>query len=256
MTKPKSWSHEEIDKLISIFPHKRTRDLVEIFGRSYFCIANKAYKLGLKKDVIFRSDLTHNTIGSGTSIHWTNSMIATLKNEFAITTNDDLALILGVSKRSVCRKAKELGLKKNMAWLRAMFQSHVRLAIGQNKLVGNGGKFKSGHAPTASCFKPGHVPATIQPVIRLDTMEVYASTYAASEALGCCQSNVSSACRRKGNARGVALRFAKDMTCGTCRFIVGLSPNDIQGDAICGCGRDSSVKTTQTTGCKFYQPNK
>lgn len=52
-----------------------------------------------------------------TSILWTGNMLSDLKRNFATTKNKDLAEHLGVSMRTISRKAKELGLVKDKAWL-------------------------------------------------------------------------------------------------------------------------------------------
>lgn len=52
-----------------------------------------------------------------TSIYWTGNMISDLKRNYANTKNKDLAELLGVSMRTINRKAKELGLVKDKAWM-------------------------------------------------------------------------------------------------------------------------------------------
>lgn len=52
-----------------------------------------------------------------TSILWTGNMLSDLKRHYATTKNKELADLLGVSMRTVNRKAKELGLEKDKAWL-------------------------------------------------------------------------------------------------------------------------------------------
>ena len=52
-----------------------------------------------------------------TSIYWSGNMISTLKRHFPTTKNAELADLLGVSPRTISRKAKELGLVKDEAWM-------------------------------------------------------------------------------------------------------------------------------------------
>ena len=52
-----------------------------------------------------------------TTIFWSGNMISTLKRFFPTTKNAELADLLGVSPRTVSRKAKELGLIKDEAWM-------------------------------------------------------------------------------------------------------------------------------------------
>lgn len=247
------WTPEEIERLKASFSARSNEELATMFCRTKRAITTKASKLGLRKNVVVRPDLPYNLVGN-IRINWTPSMIDCLKRNYEITKNEDLAVMLGVSMRSVTRKARELGLKKNVAWVRALWKTNVKLAHGFNKLCYNSGKFQKGHPPTATSFKPGHVPAGIQPVIRLDTMQVYESTKSAAMAVGCCQSNISTACGRKGRAMGVAFRYCRDMPCGSCRFLVGVDTEDIHEETICGCGLDSHITTTDTVGCKKYLP--
>lgn len=52
-----------------------------------------------------------------TSILWTGNMLSDLKRHYATTKNKELADLLGVSIRTINRKAKELGLEKDKAWM-------------------------------------------------------------------------------------------------------------------------------------------
>ncbi len=49
----KHWTAAEIDQLKALFPNTATAELIPIFGASYSLIANKAYRLGLKKSEEF-----------------------------------------------------------------------------------------------------------------------------------------------------------------------------------------------------------
>ena len=44
-------------------------------------------------------------------------MLSDLKRHYATTKNKDLTDLLGVSMRTINRKAKELGLEKDKAWM-------------------------------------------------------------------------------------------------------------------------------------------
>jgi hypothetical protein len=62
------------------------------------------------------------------SIYWSNSMIKDLKEKFHNTSNEDLLIEFGlgrVSLRTLIRKARELGLKKDHAYLHYIYSHHL-----------------------------------------------------------------------------------------------------------------------------------
>ena len=91
-------------------------------------------------------------------IRWTPWMLSYLKRHFATTLNEEMAGLLGVSLRTVNRKAKELGLEKNSEWLQAIWAERRLMANAVVRLAGgNSGTFKKGeHRNPAGEFKPGH----------------------------------------------------------------------------------------------------
>lgn len=90
-------------------------------------------------------------------IFWNANMLEYLRRHYPTTLNEELAEILGVSSRTMIRKARELGLEKNPEWLAAVWEERRRLAHAANKKKGNPGGFKKGqHANPAGEFKPGH----------------------------------------------------------------------------------------------------
>lgn len=61
------------------------------------------------------------------SIYWSDSMINTLHKKFHNTSNEDLLIEFGlkrVSIRSLIRKARDLGLKKDSAYLHNIYSNH------------------------------------------------------------------------------------------------------------------------------------
>ena len=54
------------------------------------------------------------------TIGWSGSMLAVTKNE-------EIAGVLGVSVRTMIRKARELGLKKDKEWLRTIWKTNIRM---------------------------------------------------------------------------------------------------------------------------------
>lgn len=98
--------------------------------------------------------MTHK--GYSTRIAWSPTMLGIMRRYYPSTTNEEVAGMLGVSARTVVRKARELGLVKDKAWLQEMWNSKRRMAHAVSK-GGNSGSFKKGeHANRASEFKPGH----------------------------------------------------------------------------------------------------
>lgn len=63
-------------------------------------------------------------------IYWSGAMIEDLRRLYPTTTGDDLAVWLRIPKRTVQRKAHELGLKKNKAWLsRLISETRKRICL-------------------------------------------------------------------------------------------------------------------------------
>jgi hypothetical protein len=78
----------------------------------------------------------------GKPINWTPEMILYLRNEFAHTYNKVLAKHLRIGWRSVVRKARELGLEKEIDFLqknKAEIQSMARIAHSPHPHKGDKG---------------------------------------------------------------------------------------------------------------------
>lgn len=91
-----------------------------------------------------------------TRIFWSKDMIDFLKANFARTLNEDLAGCLGVSQRTVIRKARELGLQKDKAWLDGIWNERRLMAHAESKRKGYPGTFRKGqHASPETEFKKG-----------------------------------------------------------------------------------------------------
>lgn len=94
-------------------------------------------------------------------IEWTPDMLETLKKEFPTSYNAELSNALGVSPRSLIRKARELGLDKELGFLdkrRPEIGAMAKMARGTN--VTKGQKGWSVPGGEAYRFHPGHIPAT------------------------------------------------------------------------------------------------
>lgn len=94
--------------------------------------------------------------GYSKHIYWSRQMLDDLRVMYPNTFNYDLAHILGVSSRTMIRKARELGLEKDRVWLNGVYRENVRVACCMNKVHGNKGQFKKGvRSSPETEFKPG-----------------------------------------------------------------------------------------------------
>lgn len=99
------------------------------------------------------------TIKNGYSvrIYWSAQMISDLKRLFPTTTNDELVGLLSVSKSSIARKARELGLRKDDKWLHSIWDDNRRYGNYVAKQLGYPGSFRERtDAGAAYRFKKGH----------------------------------------------------------------------------------------------------
>ena len=89
--------------------------------------------------------LAFKTENGGISIVWSPDMISLMKREYPFTLNDEMAGMLGVSKRTVIKKAKELGLVKDRDWLMSIWKERCFMAHCEAKRMGYPGCFKKGN---------------------------------------------------------------------------------------------------------------
>lgn len=85
------------------------------------------------KKVFYYKGILRERDGHALRIYWTPTMISILKTHFPHSTNEECAGILGVSVRSVIRKARELKLTKSALWLRAIWLERMRMAYAAKK---------------------------------------------------------------------------------------------------------------------------
>ena len=84
-----------------------------------------------KKDGLYHDPDTGRVMehqGYATRIHWNGNMISFLRRHFATTLNEEMADCLGVSMRTMIRKARELGLEKDPEWLRKVWEERRMMA--------------------------------------------------------------------------------------------------------------------------------
>lgn len=98
--------------------------------------------------------------GYSTKLYWSKDMLDFLRQNFATMLNEELAGCLGVSQRSVTRKARELGLQKDAVWLQCIHRERLQLANHVTRTQGNIGQFQKGQHPSPSTeFKAGQKPS-------------------------------------------------------------------------------------------------
>lgn len=85
------------------------------------------------------------TNGHSTAIFWNADMIATITRYYPTTFNEELAGILGVSLRTMIRKARQLGLTKDKTWLSNVWNERRQWAHSASKIKGYPGSFKPGN---------------------------------------------------------------------------------------------------------------
>ena len=95
--------------------------------------------------------------GLSRKIFWSKQMLDDLRRLYATTKNEDLADILGVSMRTVIRKARELGLQKDPVWQHGNTMRHLKMMQLENMVHGIKSPFQKGvHYSPETEFKPGH----------------------------------------------------------------------------------------------------
>ena len=92
--------------------------------------------------------------GYSTRLHWSRDMLDYLARHYGTSRNADIAGELGVSPRTMIRKARELGLKKSSGWLRKVWEDNRFLANSQARRLGYPGAIQKGeHRSPATEFK-------------------------------------------------------------------------------------------------------
>lgn len=95
--------------------------------------------------------------GYSTRIFWNKQMLDYLQKNYARMLNEDLADYLGVSTRTMIRKALELRLRKDPEWLQGIYEQRIKMACMISRRKGYPGCFKKGqHVSPETEFKKGH----------------------------------------------------------------------------------------------------
>lgn len=94
-------------------------------------------------------------------IIWTDEMITIVREQFPLTFNKELAAQLGVSWRSLIRKARELGIEKEPGFLDKNRETITRMGVEKNYNKYTGCKGWSVPNSEATRFKPGNISAMV-----------------------------------------------------------------------------------------------
>ena len=84
-------------------------------------------------------------------LYWGEQKVSDFKRLYPVTRNEDLAIRFGCCKRTVARRAQEMGLRKSEAWMHEMNVKNLHLAITMQKIYGR--KDMKEHNPMRS-FTP------------------------------------------------------------------------------------------------------
>ena len=144
--KSRPWTIMDEQILRNEWNRHTIEEVAAMLHRSYQATAVKASKMGLKKDHY--------------GIVWTDEQLKLLRTYFPTMFNRPLAKWIGVSLRTMIRKARELGLEKKPGFLddrRKDIQTLAKDGMKRsNKIVKT--RFKKGvRNNPAGEFKPGHV---------------------------------------------------------------------------------------------------
>ena len=142
--KDRPWTYNDEWILRHEFPRRRTEEVAKMLRRTQNAVICKAHLLGLKK--------------RSYGIVWTDGMIELLKTYFPTMTNLSLSRLIGVSVRTLNRKAAELGLQKAPDFLEINARTISERISSALKRKGNfGTQFVKGvRSNPEGEFKPGH----------------------------------------------------------------------------------------------------
>jgi hypothetical protein len=107
-----------------------------------------------------------------TRIYWNGDMLSFLRRHFSTMLNEEIAGCLGVSPRTMIRKARELGLEKDPEWLRKIWEERRMMAHVISKKKGYPGGFEKGKRSSIETeFKKGHKLTAEQEKKRSESMK-------------------------------------------------------------------------------------
>lgn len=138
--------------------------------------------------------------GYSTRIFWSKDMLDYLRRHFPTTLNEELAGCLGVSYRTLVRKARELGLEKDARWLSGVFDENRNLAHVISKRLGYPGRFPKGvRVSPGTEFRPGHTLTEEQKARKAENMRKWYRDHPIEAKRKAEKAAATRAARRKGN---------------------------------------------------------
>lgn len=134
-----------------------------------------------KKDGVFmdlRTGKMYEHRGYARRIFWNKQMLDDLKRMFPTTLNEEVAGALGVSLRTMIRKARELGLQKDPVWLAGIWNQRRKWAHMESRRRGYPGRFIKGRrANPDGEFKAGHKETQKQKEKRRKALQLWYRTH-------------------------------------------------------------------------------
>ena len=145
MNRAKAWTPLETGILTEMYPTKSLAEIAKRINRTETAVQVRACKIGLKRTKHSRYH------------YWTPQMLKLLTTFFPTMFNKPLAKWIGVSQRTMIRKARELGLQKQDGFLEKRRKEINQMAGEALKKVHNPARFKKGErfCPEYE-FKKGH----------------------------------------------------------------------------------------------------
>lgn len=120
-----SWTREEVAEFKRIYGTRTDEDLSRIFGRTMTDVQELAARHALAKDKAFVRKISGEA--STRMPRWSQEELESLRREYPIQSNLEIARRLNRSVKSVVSKAHNLGLKKSSERLRKMGRENVSL---------------------------------------------------------------------------------------------------------------------------------
>lgn len=120
-----TWQREDLAEFKRIYGTRTDEDLSRIFGRSLESIRKLADEHALAKDKAFVRKLAGEA--ATRMPRWRDEELESLRRDYPVQSNLELARSLGRSVKSVVSKAHHLGLKKSTERLRVMGRENVSL---------------------------------------------------------------------------------------------------------------------------------
>lgn len=147
-------------------------------------------------------------------LYWSPQMLADLKRHFPTTRNEECAEMLGVSVRTLVRKAREVGIEKDPHWIKGVWNHNRLMAQASTRLHGNLGCFKKGvHYNPAGEFKKGHISSRRVRILDMTTGTIYESGVECAKALSVTPTRIYACLKSgKGSHGHVLVRYKEEET--------------------------------------------